>query len=572
MVATARVFLALASLAAISLDPTQPSRHATLAYSLLVVYALYSILILCLVHILRGATPIFTWSVHAVDVFWPALISFFTEGPSSPFFPFFVFVLVAAAYRWGWSATMATTAASILLLTIEAWLMGFGRPTIHHYLEGEFELNRFIMRIAYLLMLGLIVGYMGEQERQRQLEARVLGKVMARVQAQTGMRAVLKAIFEDILDVAGARHILLALEEDSGEHLYLWEDHRVAENGEPGLRFLEAESSDRPRYFFVPPGEAWFATQPRAGADAGNVEVLVVGRDGENFQNVAGNSAFPKEFLAAFHFDSIIVLAFTYQPKWSGTLFVFEPRLGPSRKAKLRFIQLLVQQLIPVVHNTYLIRRLRSRVVAADRARIARELHDEVIQSLIGCEIQVEVLRKRMLNESAGIAEDLSVIRHLILQQVANLRELMQQMKPLELGPRQLLEFLANTVDRFRRETGIAANFLSDLDEVVLPPRVCREVARIVQEGLANVRKHSGAKNVLVQFGFQKGNWKLIIEDDGHGFEFSGRQTMSELEAAQKGPQVIKERVRTIGGEMTIESSQGRRARLEITIPQALYG
>jgi signal transduction histidine kinase len=101
-----------------------------------------------------------------------------------------------------------------------------------------------------------------------------------------------------------------------------------------------------------------------------------------------------------------------------------------------------------------------------------------------------------------------------------------------------------------------------------MPHPVFRELARIVQEALVNVRKHSQARQVLVRLGTKNGNWKVEIEDDGRGFPFEGRLSQHELETTGKGPLVIKERVRLIAGELTIESSPGRGSRLEITVPQ----
>jgi len=129
--------------------------------------------------------------------------------------------------------------------------------------------------------------------------------------------------------------------------------------------------------------------------------------------------------------------------------------------------------------------------------------------------------------------------------------------------------FVADLVERFRRETGISAEFVSELERVDLPQKVCRELARIVQESLVNVRKHSGAKHVLVRLAKRSGNLQLTIEDDGRGFAFSGTMSQAELEAAGKGPLVIKERVRLLAGELTIESNPGHGARLEVRIPPA---
>ncbi len=201
-----------------------------------------------------------------------------------------------------------------------------------------------------------------------------------------------------------------------------------------------------------------------------------------------------------------------------------------------------------------------------DRALVARELHDGAIQSLIGMEVQVAVLR-RQGNAAPEMAEELGRIQQLLRQEVLNLRELMRQMKPLDLDPRQLLDFLAESVDKFRRETGISSSFVSDLREISLSPRICTELARIAQEALVNVRKHSGARNVILRLSLESGGGRLVVDDDGRGFDFAGKLSQAELDTARKGPVIIKERVRSIGGELSIESAPGRGARLEIRFP-----
>jgi len=215
------------------------------------------------------------------------------------------------------------------------------------------------------------------------------------------------------------------------------------------------------------------------------------------------------------------------------------------------------------------VRAESSQAKAMDRALVARELHDGAIQSLIGMEVQVEVLRRRADRNGSAMTADLERLQELLRRETLNLRELMQQMKPLELDPKQLPDFLAETVDRFWRNTGITASFASNLEGVNLSPRICREIARIAQEALVNVRKHSGAQHVVLRLGSGSDGWKLVVDDDGHGFDFEGRLCQAELDAARKGPVIIKERVRAIGGELTIESSRGRGARLEITFPGA---
>jgi len=155
-----------------------------------------------------------------------------------------------------------------------------------------------------------------------------------------------------------------------------------------------------------------------------------------------------------------------------------------------------------------------------------------------------------------------------VQNETTSLRTLIHQLKPVNFDPRHLVDFLAGMIERYRYETGISAKFVCDVGDVTLRPQVCREIAGIVQEALANVQKHSGAENVLVRLGADEGTWILTIEDDGRGFAFSGRLSQSELEKIRGGPLVIKERVRSLGGELTIESKPSQGARLVITFPQ----
>jgi len=157
-----------------------------------------------------------------------------------------------------------------------------------------------------------------------------------------------------------------------------------------------------------------------------------------------------------------------------------------------------------------------------------------------------------------------------------NLRELMLQMKPVDLGPEQLLDFMADTVDRFRRDTGLAARFVSDIrDDIALTPYQCSELVKIVQEAVVNIRKHAFATNVLVTFGQAADSYRLTVADDGKGFDFTGKIAFDDAVNSVKGPRIIKERVQGIRGKLTIESYPAQGSRLEVLVPQkgnASYG
>jgi signal transduction histidine kinase len=566
--ATARAFLVVSSLVAIWLDPTAPTDFATLAYGLLVIYAVHSLLILVLVQIRQESSAGFRLGVHAVDVIWPALLSFYVTAPSSPYFMFSIFSLLAAAYRWGFIETMATAGAAVVLYFAQVILVESGHGPVESLLGTQIEANRFIMRSLYLLISGYLLGYLGEEQKRLRTETAAVARIIRRVQTEVGLRASLRVVFDEVLRLFDSSRALLAFEEASTGRAYLWRATRELKSGEVTITLSELDSPERPAYFFEPPGETWHAVRRASPREGQGYDLYVVSEKGTRLSDVSWTP--PEALQAAEPFGSLLAGSLNFGNEWTGHLFLIDPQAGTPEMA-VPLLQTIVRQVGPAIYSVFLMRRLRSRVGAVERARVARELHDGVIQSLIGLEMQVDVLR-RQPTLTGKVAEEMNRIQQLLRMEVLNLREVMQQMKPVDLGPRKLLDFLALTVDKFGHDTGIAARFVSPLEEVAVSPRVATELARIVQEALANVRKHSTARHVLIRFDSQDGLWRLVIDDDGRGFGFSGRLSQAELDAARKGPLVIKERVRSIGGQLSIESGPGKGARLEITFPQRAHG
>jgi signal transduction histidine kinase len=570
VLAAARVMLVLAALVALALDPAQPTRFAPLAYLLSDIYLLYSLLVLAWLRYHAKPTRGFQVWLQAADVVWPVLLSVFTADLGSAFFLFYVFVLLESAYRWGLKETLATAAAMAALVLARDFLSVSG-PGLPQTLRKASPWALFMMRGPYLLIMGYLAGYLGEREKVPRWMAVATVRTLGEVQLQMSLRGAVRVALEATCKLAGARRAMIVLEEVATRRAFLW-DAQFNREGEEAMTLTstELDTSQRALYVFRPPGDAWHARHiEQTEGHSASCDLLVLNEDAERLRQVAWT--LPQALLAAHPFHSLLGVSSADGSSWLGEVLLFDPDLGSGRQMALRFFQTLSRQLSPAVLGIFLARRLRSRAGAAERARVARELHDGVIQSLISLEMQVDVLRRRPDVEGTAWARELTSIQSLVRGEILSVRELMQQMRPLDLGPKQLLEFLAFTVERFRNETNITASFVSPLEDVRLPPAVCSEVARIVQEALVNVRRHSGARNVVVRFESAEGTWKLVVDDDGRGFDFAGRLTHAELDAARKGPLVIKERVRSIGGELTVESLPGRGARLEITLPHKAH-
>jgi two-component system sensor histidine kinase DegS len=278
-------------------------------------------------------------------------------------------------------------------------------------------------------------------------------------------------------------------------------------------------------------------------------------------------------YLPAIQVPSLMVSSFAFGTGCTGRVILIGPLVNADSRTALRFLQSMTKRIGPLLEEMNLLRDIRMHASDEVRARLTRELHDGTLQSLLSTEMQIEVLRRNRSGLSAELDRRLIALQTQVHQEALGLRDLIENTRPLSFGSKELPDFLAELVARFRRDTGISVRLETEEEEIHLPPSVCHEIVRIVQEGLSNVRKHSRAKNVVITLGQgTDGQLKLAIADDGEGFGFRGRVTHTQLDASHRGPGVIKERVRLIGGELTIDSNPGHGARLEITIPDENHG
>src|SRR5579862_8690727 len=135
----------------------------------------------------------------------------------------------------------------------------------------------------------------------------------------------------------------------------------------------------------------------------------------------------------------MITVAFLFGSEWRGRVFIFDPSWRGEKQEQLRFLLDVLHQVGPAVYNVYLLHRLRRRAGAAERARFARELHDGAVQSLIAVEMQVDVLRRQAETTPAVVGGELGRIQSLLREEVLKLRELMQQMKSIDVDSKKFL-------------------------------------------------------------------------------------------------------------------------------------
>jgi len=558
LLAAGRVYLSAWSLLAVALDAGDAGPHARAAQALVAGYFLFAVLLLLLLRARPEIPRLMPLWIHAADVLWATGATALTGGLGSPFAFLFVFTLLTAAYRWGSLETLVTAGAGVALLASQVLVTA--APGAMTSLDGP-AMRSLLVRSGSLLVIARLVGYLADEEKRRRAETAIVDRVLARLQEEAGLSAAVEALLDEALRLFGADRAMLALADADSARTHLFEAWREGPGDDVQFRRQELAAGGRARYLFAGAGDAWRALRHSGGAQGG-FALLALDEQGGR----VAAPTLPADSAAELARGCVAAASVAFGGTFTGRLFLIDPTHPIPGEAELRLLQTLVRRVAPALYGAHVGSRLQARAGVAERARVARELHDGVIQSLMGLEMQVDVLRQQALAKAPDKAGALTHIQALLRQEIISVRELMEQMRTVEVGATELLDRLAGMVDKFGRETGISARFVSDVDEVNLSPRLCVEITRIVQEALVNVRRHSGASSVWVRFARQDGGWALDVDDNGAGLGFAGRLDLAALDRERRGPLVIKERVRAAGGQLTIDSQPGRGTRLEILL------
>ena len=197
-----------------------------------------------------------------------------------------------------------------------------------------------------------------------------------------------------------------------------------------------------------------------------------------------------------------------------------------------------------------------------DRSAIANELHDSLAQSLASLKMQVRVLDDTLRQDNeVAIWKEMENIQAGLDEANIELRELITYFR-LPVDGNGVVSAIEKAVSRFRLTSSIEAVLQNHWPAVNLPVEYERQVLRIVQEGLANVRKHSGADMVRILLNQAHDARRVLIEDDGVGMSL----TLDEMDN-HFGLSIMQERAGSIGATLQLESEPGDGTRIILTLP-----
>ena len=200
-----------------------------------------------------------------------------------------------------------------------------------------------------------------------------------------------------------------------------------------------------------------------------------------------------------------------------------------------------------------------------ERTRLANELHDSLAQSLASLKFQVRVLDETLHSgEESALWEELECIENSLDEAYTELRELIAHFRA-PIDKRGLVPAVEQAIERFRRNSQISAFLQLEWNKTKLPAEVEMQVLRIIQEALANIRKHSQANAVRVLMrATPEHDFMVMIEDDGIGIQ---NKVIEGGPGEHLGLKILEERAARLHGRIRIESEIGEGTCITLTFP-----
>ena len=482
----------------------------------------------------------------AADVAVLAIFLILTPSVSASWF-LFLFVVFALATRGNMRAMLGlVSAASVAIILRVAATETFSWRGLWHWLSIG----------LVTLVSGLGMGFLGARERNHLERRQFLEKVTQLLQFDRGLTESIRQALGELILEFGCEQACLAIRDDELERIFVWKV-RAAEREPAGPETVSPSRSDT---FLTDAMEVSLCWEYKDGKNGG------FGWDRRTGHRVRNLLAPPPSTREEFGARSLLAVTIDASGRPAGRVLLINPdkRFAP---ADLHWLEQIVRHIGPPMENVFRLRHLRARAVESERSRISRDLHDGILQTLLSLNIQLDVLRRKFPWTPEQAGKELEMLQTTVKQESEELRRMVTDLRPIRVESADMRELMFGFAERYRNESGLAVDLFIEDRNLRLPDRICREMFQIYREALNNVKKHAFASHVVVKLGQDEAKVSLVVDDNGRGFSFSGRFTSEELDRLRLGPISIKERTRSVGGTLTVESNPGHGARLTVEIP-----
>jgi len=448
---------------------------------------------------------------HIIDITFFVTVIGAPQGVSSPYFLFFIFLLLSPAIRWTWRETAVTACAVIFLYVLAGIVYGL-------IIGGPIDERRFIIRSGYLLILSVVLIWFG---LRRRFSAMVF----------TGQP--IEGLQDENPIVAGMR--LGAAACGAPECLALWTS---ADGRQDALELAGSQVGNGADWATIPKG---MPEQP----------CLFDGwRDRALLNGTIGRSRYTS--VTALLGEAVRDRFATRQ----GIAIPIENDLGSGllmlsgirglHSDHLQLAERLRPEITAAMERSALFSALRDSAIAKERFALARDLHDGVVQFLAGASYRIEAIG-RTPDMTLAAADSLRELKQLMLMEQEDLRSSIGMLRREDVDCDDALAAIEALCDRLSRQWRTQCVFTSDVSCRRLPAGVQMSLLSIVKECVANAVRHASAPVV-----------RIDLKGSDSGLELTARNAMpAGVSEPAAIPWSIRERIQEVGGNVTTKAQKG---------------
>jgi len=459
----------------------------------------------------------------------------------------YLFVALAVGIRWRMRSSVILAGVVTFALLV--------RTALHGPLAWENVLS-WIALSTGTFGAGVGVSFLGSRQRRHVAEQEFLTQLAGLLDVDRGMAESLRLILNDLVRAFNCDEAILAFRDSELDRIFVWR-LRAGDQSRLSPENLPVTRSDG---FLLDHPDASVCWNQLEGAGDGFGWNRKDGRPLKDLPRLPG----PMRQELGWKSVLGVTLDVAGQPVGRVMLGNAHRRLLPQ---DLQWFERIVRHLGSPLQNLFVLRHIRARAIEGERSRISREIHDGILQTLLSVDIQLDVLRRKVPTAPEQAAGGLGSLQQTVRNETEELRRMVTDMRPLRVQSADLVDLMRGFAERFRNESTLALDLLIDSAELQLPDRICRDLFQIYRESLHNVKKHAHASHVVVKLWQNESQVVLVVDDNGEGFSFAGRFTGDELDRLRLGPISIKERTRSVGGVLTVESTPGHGSRLTVEVP-----
>ena len=488
------------------------------------------------------------------DIFLPlgfdlaALAAFLLLTKSVVAFWFlYLFVALAVGIRWRMRSSVMFAGVVTFALLV--------RTAMHGSLAWENVLPWIALSVG-TFGAGVGAAFLGSRQRRHVAEQEFLAQIAGLLEVDRGMAESLRLVLEELVRAFDCDEAILAFRDSELDRIFVWK-LRAGDKTRLSPENLPVTRSDG---FLLDHPDASVCWNHLEGSGDGFGWNRKTGRPLKDLPRLPG----PMRQELGWKSVLGVTLDLVGQPAGRIMLGDTHRRLLPQ---DLQWFERIVRHLGPPLQNLFVLRHIRARAIEGERSRISREIHDGILQTLLSVDIQLDVLRRKVPTAPEQATGGLASLQQTVRNETEELRRMVTDMRPLRVQSADLVDLMRGFAERFRNESPLALDLLIDSAELQLPDRICRDLFQIYRESLHNVKKHAHASHVVVKLWQNESQVVLVVDDNGEGFSFAGRFTGDELDRLRLGPISIKERTRSVGGVLTVESTPGHGSRLTVEVP-----